>query len=816
MWGAAALSLTVVGASDARAQTVSWRSVNVGETTAGAVSADGARQNAALSASAHRESLRVVHSSELVRGTGASIDATSLAYMSSLPLGLGFSLGATWQRPVIAGSVGAMQHRVVADGSLALTAFSGLWFGARLRVASAIASPLLVGGDGVSFDLAALYRPTAWLSLALSTDELLGPNAPQFGALRTVTAGLALRPFSTDVATLSIDGSYTEAGPGSLRTALVTTLPFGRIRAEGTVDWSGAWRAAAGVELAWSHYTLGGGPIVGSTASAPVGALGFYASAGWDDERHRTLPEPSQIVVIRLDDDLGDDGLVRLLVRLERLRQDPAVGGVLFVPRADLQGIAGGEELRGAFARLRAAGKRVRCHLDDAGNAALIACSAAERTAMDPIATVRTAGLRSTRFFLGDALAELGVRTQFVRIGPWKSAAEQFTRNGSSPEALAQEQSLLDSMLDSVLGRLSDARRWSREQAQRVLFAGPYSAGEAVRRGLIDETATLEDFGRAFANQAGAALVRVRDYVPRMSRRWSGGPAIAVLHIRGDIVDGESQSVPLMGESVGDRTIVQAIEALGGSSRVAAVVVRIDSGGGSASASERMWRALARLARRKPVIASIGRSAASGGYYVAAPAREIFTLPTSITGSIGIFFGKADVAPLLSRLHVGIETTQRGERADMDSVFRPFSAGEIEVVSNLIREHYNLFLDRVAEGRRRTRAQVHAVAEGRVFTGTQALANGLADREGGLLDAIDRAAALGGLQGEFDIITLPREDRGVLGLLRSIAGIQEPRSPVAQLLARTDATRVLRWLYTVSSAPSGQVMAMTEWPILAP
>lgn len=301
-----------------------------------------------------------------------------------------------------------------------------------------------------------------------------------------------------------------------------------------------------------------------------------------------------------------------------------------------------------------------------------------------------------------------------------------------------------------------------------------------------------------------------------MSRRWSGGPAVAVLHIRGDIVDGESQSVPLMGESVGDRTIVQAIEALGASSRVAAVVVRIDSGGGSASASERMWRALARLARRKPVIASIGRSAASGGYYVAAPAREIYTLPTSITGSIGIFFGKADVAPLLSRLHVGVETTQRGERADMDSVFRPFSPGEIEVVSNLIREHYNLFLDRVAEGRRRTRAQVHAVAEGRVFTGTQALANGLADREGGLLDAIDRAAALGGLQGEFDIITLPREDRGVLGLLRSIAGINEPRSPIAQLLARTDATRVLRWLYAVSSAPSGQVMAMTEWPILAP
>lgn len=809
-----AFALATASTSTALAQTVSWRSINVGETTASATSADGARQNPAISASSSRQSLRVVHATELQRGAGEPFDATSLAYSSSLPLGLGFSLGATWQRPT---QFAQLRHRVVVDGSLAFSLMSGLWLGARVRVASAVANALLAPGDGPSLDLGLLYRPTPWLSLALTTDELLGPTSVIAGSIRSATAGAAVRPFSTDVFTLGVDATYTELGPGPLRAGAVLGLPFGRVRAEGSVELAtGAWRAGAGLELAWSQYTLGGGAIMGSTLSSAVAPLGFYASAGWDSERHRALPEPAQIVVVRIDDDLGEEGLVRLLVRLERLRQDPAVAAVLFVPRADLHGLAGGEELREAFARLRAAGKPVRCHFDDVTNAALLACSAAERTAIDPIATVRTAGLRSTRFFLGDALAELGVRTQFVRIGPWKSAAEQFTRSGSSPEAIAQEESLLDSMLDSYVARLSDGRRWTAQQTRAVLFAGPYSASEGVRRGLVDESATLEAFGRAFATRVGGGLVRLRDFVGRQSRRWAGGPAIAILHVHGDIVDGESQDIPLVGDQVGDRTLAQAIEALAASPRVAAVVVRVDSPGGSASASERMWRALSRLARSKPVITSIGRSAASGGYYVAAPGREIFTNALSLTGSIGIFFGKADIAPLLTRLHVGVETSQRGERADMDSIFRPMSQGELDIVGRLIREHYNLFLDRVAEGRHRTRAQIHAVGEGRVFSGAQALRNGLADHEGGLLAAIDRAAALGGLSGEFDIVTLPRQDAGIIGAIRSLVGVSDPRAPIAQMLARSEVSRALRWLYAVSRAPSGQVMAMTEWPVFAP
>jgi protease-4 len=802
-------------ASAAFAQTIPGNPAAPGETVAGASGADGARLNPAMAAQSASSSLRITHVTEVRRARGAvGVDATAIAYSAGLPLGLGVSIGATWERPTVAGSVA---HRVVADGALSLTLQRGLTLGARARIASAVASPLASAGDGPSLDLGALWRPNPWISLGAATNGLLGPRAPELGALRAVTAGAAVRPLGTDAWTVAADGTFTEAGSGSVRAASTVGVGVGRLRAEAAMDLpTGAWRAAAGLELGWGSYALGAGALVGGSLTGLDAPLGAYATAAWESERHRALPEAARLIVLRLDGDLSPEALVRTLLRLERLRRDPTVAGVVFAPRADLQGLASGDELRAAFDRLRAAGKRVYCHLDDAGNAALLACAGADRVAIDPIATVRTAGLRTARFFLGDALAELGVRTQFVRIGPWKSAAEQFTRASSSPEALAQENALLDAVLSHLTRTVGRGRGWTEAQTRELLFSGPFSAREAVERRLIDELATLDAFARGLAARLGATVTRMQEHVPLQSRRWAPGRTIAVLHIHGDIVDGESQDVPLLGAMVGDRTIIEAIEALSSASRVAAVVVRVDSPGGSASASERMWRALSRLARVKPVLTSIGRTAASGGYYVAAPAREIFALPASITGSIGIFFGKADIAPLLTRLHVGVETTRRGERADMDSIYRPFTEAELAVVGRLITEFYQLFLDRVAEGRHRTRAQIHAVAEGRVFTGAVARTNGLVDREGGLLTAIDRAAQIAGLGDDYEVITVPRADPGLLGLVRSALNVEDPREPFTRMLSNAELGRALRWLYAVANAPAGQPLALTEWPLLTP
>ncbi len=806
----------------ATAQTVFAQPVSPAETVGAGTSADGVRSNPALAAQLRASSIRLVNVWDMrvappgvPMALGSTYDATALTWAVPLPLGFGVGLGASWLRPVVDGR---LAHVVSAEATAAYAISRGFSLGARARFTGAYGSGSVASLEGsAALDLALLYRPSAMWSFGLASPNLLGPRSPAAGALRSLTAGVGIRPLESDRLTVAVDGTITEALTGNVRVGAQVRVPFGRIRGEGTMDLpSGVWRSTLGVELAWGQYSLGGGPIVAGNLQGNLSGLGMYSTAGWDAERHRAIPELAQLVVVRVDDELGARGLARLLLRLERYRNDPSVRGVLFVPRADLHGLAGADELREAFLRLRSSGKYVGCHLEDAANSALIACTGAQHVAIDPMATVRTAGLRTTRFFLGDALAQLGVRTQFVRIGPWKSAAEQFTRGGSTPEALEQESSLLDSLLGYLVGRLADAHHKTPAEMQDIIFHGPYSAEQARTHSLVDEVVTLETYSTSLSNELNAGVVRQGDYVVRQPLRWAGGRSVAVLHIDGDIIDGESQSVPFLGNMVGDETLIESIGALAASDRVAAVVVRIDSPGGSASASERIWRALSRLARVKPVIASIGRIAASGGYYVAAPAREIYTPRPALVGSIGIFFGKADIAPLLTRLHIGIETSRRGEHADMDSIYRPFSEDELTIVGNLIREFYNLFLDRVSAGRHRTREQIHAIAEGRVFTGEMGLHNGLADHEGGFLMALDRARQLGGLEPDCDIVELPRADTGLIGLVRSAIGISDPTTPAAAIFARSGLARAFRWLYVVAMGDMGRPLAMSEWPLDSP
>jgi protease-4 len=291
---------------------------------------------------------------------------------------------------------------------------------------------------------------------------------------------------------------------------------------------------------------------------------------------------------------------------------------------------------------------------------------------------------------------------------------------------------------------------------------------------------------------------------------------VALIWVDGDIVDGESREIPLLGNRMaGERDNVESLEAAAANPRVGAIVLRIDSPGGSALASDLIWRAVHAANRRKPVIASFGRVAASGGYYVGAGAREIFANAFTLTGSIGIFYGKADVANLLARLHVGVELARRGERADLDSVFRPYTEAERRLLAQKIGEFYNLFLRRVATGRHRDVASVDAVGEGRVFTGARALEHGLIDRVGGLLDALDRARSLAGLPDDADVVQLPAEPGG---LLRTIAGLltsDNTPSALGSVLPLREAATLLRWL-SVVGAHAGRPMAMTELPTELP
>jgi protease-4 len=220
---------------------------------------------------------------------------------------------------------------------------------------------------------------------------------------------------------------------------------------------------------------------------------------------------------------------------------------------------------------------------------------------------------------------------------------------------------------------------------------------------------------------------------------------VGIITISGGIVEGKSRNVPVLGiDTAGDETLIKAIDGARKNPQITAVVLRIDSGGGSALASDRIWRAVQRLAEKKPVIASFGGVAASGGYYIAAPVTEIVASPSTVTGSIGLFYGKADLSELLDKLGVNVTVLETGgENVDMESWHRPYTDDEVALLQTQLEHFYNLFLERVAAGRGMTREQVHEIAQGRIWTGASALENGLVDSNGGLAFAIERARTLG-------------------------------------------------------------------------
>jgi protease IV len=250
---------------------------------------------------------------------------------------------------------------------------------------------------------------------------------------------------------------------------------------------------------------------------------------------------------------------------------------------------------------------------------------------------------------------------------------------------------------------------------------------------------------------------------------------LAVVYVdQGELVSGKSQSYPFIGmEVVGSDTLMQTLAQVRDDPTVAAVVLRVESPGGSSLAADVIWRAVERTNEVKPVVVSMGGLAASGGYYLSVPSRRIFANPSTLTGSIGVYYGKADASELLQRVGVNIEVYKTTPRADADAVYRPFTAEEREAFQDKLEQSYDLFLTRVAAGREMKKEKVDEVAQGRVWTGSQAQARGLVDEIGGLRQALGHARALAGLPEHAPIVELPERQSSLLGALLGIEGMSE-------------------------------------------
>jgi len=437
----------------------------------------------------------------------------------------------------------------------------------------------------------------------------------------------------------------------------------------------------------------------------------------------------------------------------QRIADDPRPKGIILHVRTLQMPLADLQTLRGMLLRIRDRGKRVICFAQDYDNTAYFIASAADEVILQPGGMVEVTGLRRQAMFLKDALTSVGIGMDVVAISPFKSGADQFSRSEPSPESNAQMNWLLDAEFGIITEALAEGRKQSVEAIRRLIDDAPYTDEGAVKAGLIDTRLSEEALP---AHLGAKTILTANQAQKKLFRKWQkrASHVVAVLHLRGTMISGESSAPPLPfpvpipfigGHRMGDLTVVKQVRALLKNKRVAALVIQIDSSGGSASASEAMAAALDVLAKTRPIVAYFNSVAASGGYYIATSAEYIIAQPGTITGSIGVFTSKPLNSSFFEKLRVNAVEYRRGANAGINSDGRSYTEVQRAKLQEIILAVYQLFIERVARARHTTPEAIGPVCEGRVWLGVQAKAHGLIDELGNLHTALNKARALAGL-----------------------------------------------------------------------
>jgi protease IV len=442
---------------------------------------------------------------------------------------------------------------------------------------------------------------------------------------------------------------------------------------------------------------------------------------------------------------------------LRRARDDARVKTLVARLGGRPIGLAAVQELRHAIADFAEAGKTTIAWAESfgefsAGNVQYYLATAFEQIWLQPSGDLGLTGIAVERIFLRGVLDRLGAEFQVAKRHEFKSAAEQFTETQFSAPAREETERLTASITEQLVQAIADRRGLSRTRVSELIDAGPFLAPRAHAEGLVDELGYRDEVYAHARKQAGpdAAILYLGRYQRGkvMAERARAAvlqtpaapePGVALIYATGAIRRGRSGRGPLAGNAMGSDTISAAIRAAVKDQHTRAIVLRVNSPGGSAVASDTIWREVVRArAGGMPVVVSMGDVAASGGYYISMAADEIVAQPGTITGSIGVITGKPVLGEAIGRAGVTSDLISHGAHAAMFSQLRPFSADEWTLVNDWLDHIYADFIGKVATGRGMTTEQVHEVARGRVWSGADALAHGLVDELGGL----DRAAAI--------------------------------------------------------------------------
>ena len=522
-----------------------------------------------------------------------------------------------------------------------------------------------------------------------------------------------------------------------------------------------------------------------------------------------------------------DQSLTGLVMQFKKAKVDKRIKAILL--EVDMSGVGWGksEELRDAITDFRSSGKPVYAYLEIGLNKEYYIASACDKIYVAPPGELFINGLAADVMFFRGSLDKLGIYPDIYQIGKYKSAGDMFTQKQMTDAHREYINSLLDDLYGRYVNTIAQARKKTPDEVRALIDNAPYSAAKAKEAGLIDESAYRDDVEKQLKAQLGYkdsdafTPVRGADYrdVSPESLGLNEGERIAVIYGTGTIGSGSSENSPRGEQSIGSDTVAKALNDAAADKTIKAIILRVDSPGGSGLASDIIWHAVEAANQKKPVVVSMSDVAASGGYYISAAASKIIAEPSSITGSIGVVAGKPVMRGFYDWLGISNEYVLRGKNAGIFRETEKFSDDERAKFEDWIKTtYYQDFVPKVAKGRKKDAQSVDAVGQGRVWTGAQAKERGLVDDFGGLDKAIEVAKELAKIPADKGVerVILPYPQTFLQQLLsgtqdNSNTEIAQQRAIAAAL--PEDAKRALRYMALMDRMRSGEVMLLMPFDI---
>lgn len=558
-------------------------------------------------------------------------------------------------------------------------------------------------------------------------------------------------------------------------------------------------------------------------ASLVVLTAGWFTPSSPADDAPATKTKTLTLAHVRLAGDLSEapigaeslfggaeENFQTKLDRIKKARNDSTIQALYLQFHGLEIGWGKVDELRRAIADFRASGKKAYAYLEEGEAKDYLVALACDEVFLPSAGWLMVNGMRAEVAFYKDLFDWLGVKADMLQMGDFKGAAEPYTRSSMSKEFRQQLEKVIDDYYEKsyvdTIARSRPRQHWTAEQVKKLVDQGPFTAKAALEAGLVDRVAYVEQFEDSLKADGKFDEVKVsRNYGQAKSdeldfsnpfsilkllspakSKSSSKPKIAVIYAVGEIVTGKGGSSLMGGDLVGSTTMIEAIRQAEEDKTVKAIVLRVDSPGGSALASDLIWSELKRC--KKPIVASMGDVAASGGYYISMAAGKIYAEPGTLTGSIGVIGGKIVLQGLESKVGIKTEFITRGANAGIMSMETPFTEGERKVISALMHDTYEQFLDKALQGRKKagremTRADLDKLAGGRVWTGRQAKAAGLVDELGTLADAVARAKEMAGVakDEELEILVLPKARSFIETLLERKSDARAPAMGMSAL-----------------------------------